>query len=494
MPRHNGISPGFYKAVPAAVKCPKMKKKQHESQETSSSNTRWWKFSPFNVCLGVLISATLILAVINLRTYYLEALLEQETLDLQSQKSHLRPVRLDAARFEVEVVKPYRDMRAKFADHPDMIIKKLSKFVDMEKNKTDKLLSNIHELKSQLGFQNFESRRRKRSLEKNLCPERSPYLLGPLYVKQNDIPDMTPGSSDFISHFGSTLTPGGASKPDECLARTKLAVIVAFRDRAEHLKIFLHHMHPILQRQLLDYRIFVIEQAPGQPFNRGALMNIGYKEALKLDNFDCFVMHDVDLVPEDDRNIYECPSSGPKHMSVAVNKWKYRLQYPKYIGGVTTLSTEKYEQINGFANTFYGWGGEDDDLMHRVTMQNFTVNRSPAHLSRFFMLRHGMSEKNNDLDVLMKKSVKNQLDADGLTTLKYAVKKHQNYPLYTWFLVELPPAPTYKPKNFWNSFKNSVSAGMNYAAGGLASNLADKAVKYASQKDEEEMEYGDKIY
>ena len=101
--------------------------------------------------------------------------------------------------------------------------------------------------------------------------------------------------------FSSDLAPGGAYKPKKCTARTKLAVIVAFRDREEHLKIFLHHMHPIFQRQLLDYRIFVIEQTPKEEFNRGTLMNIGYEEALKIDNFDCFVFHDVDLVPEDDR-------------------------------------------------------------------------------------------------------------------------------------------------------------------------------------------------
>ena len=71
-------------------------------------------------------------------------------------------------------------------------------------------------------------------------------------------------------------------------------------------------MHPIFQRQLLDYRIFVVEQSPGAPFNRGALMNIGYREALKIDDFDCLVFHDVDLLPEDDR--YENCSKMPKKL------------------------------------------------------------------------------------------------------------------------------------------------------------------------------------
>ena len=74
------------------------------------------------------------------------------------------------------------------------------------------------------------------------------------------------------------------------------------RDRADHLQIFLHHLHPILQRQQLEYRIFVIEQSREESFNRGTLLNAGFVEALKtFDDFSCFVFHDVDLLSEDDR-------------------------------------------------------------------------------------------------------------------------------------------------------------------------------------------------
>ena len=75
-------------------------------------------------------------------------------------------------------------------------------------------------------------------------------------------------------------------------------------------------------------------------------------------------------------------------MSVAVNKWKYRLQYKNYFGGVTTVSRDQFKKINGFANMFYGWGGEDDDLNHRITKFNLTVHRTPAHMARFIMLKH----------------------------------------------------------------------------------------------------------
>lgn len=32
-------------------------------------------------------------------------------------------------------------------------------------------------------------------------------------------------------------------------------------------------------------------------------MNIGYKEAIKDYDWACLIFHDVDLVPEDDRNL-----------------------------------------------------------------------------------------------------------------------------------------------------------------------------------------------
>ena len=57
------------------------------------------------------------------------------------------------------------------------------------------------------------------------------------------------------------------------------------------------------------------------------LMNIGAAEALRQDNFECFVFHDVDLIPEDDRNIYSCPEQ-PRHMSVAIDTFKYKYNTP----------------------------------------------------------------------------------------------------------------------------------------------------------------------
>lgn len=58
-------------------------------------------------------------------------------------------------------------------------------------------------------------------------------------------------------------------------------------------------------------------------FNRAKLLNVGFMEALKEDNYNCFVFSDVDLIPMDDRNIYKCYSQ-PRHLAVSMDKFSFR--------------------------------------------------------------------------------------------------------------------------------------------------------------------------
>jgi hypothetical protein len=153
-----------------------------------------------------------------------------------------------------------------------------------------------------------------------------------------------------------TLNNGGLWSPKSCKARYRIAIIVPYRDRDSNLKLFLHHMHPFLMRQQLDYGIFLVEPVENIKFNRGLLMNIGYAEANKMfkNSWQCFAFHDVDLLPEDERNLYTCPEQ-PRHMSSAVSTFNYKLPYETIFGGVTMFSNEQYEKINGFSNLFFGW-------------------------------------------------------------------------------------------------------------------------------------------
>lgn len=119
------------------------------------------------------------------------------------------------------------------------------------------------------------------------------------------------------------LQPGGWFKPNECQARDRVAIVIPYRDRATHLPIFLANIHPFLMKQQIEYGIFLIEQQAGALFNRAALMNVGFVEALKMNDWDCFIFHDIDLLPMDDRNLYTCPDQ-PRHMSVAVDTMGFK--------------------------------------------------------------------------------------------------------------------------------------------------------------------------
>lgn len=95
-------------------------------------------------------------------------------------------------------------------------------------------------------------------------------------------------------------------------------------------------------------------KAPNIKFNRALLMNIGYSESIKDYDWSCFIFHDVDLVPEDDRNFYYCPYY-PRHMSTNVNTFDYVLPYKEILGGVTAISRKHFQLINGFSNIYFGW-------------------------------------------------------------------------------------------------------------------------------------------
>ena len=56
------------------------------------------------------------------------------------------------------------------------------------------------------------------------------------------------------------LMPGGRWIPLWCVPRQRIAVIVPFRARDQHLTSFVNHLHPFLRSQLLDFVIIVVEQ------------------------------------------------------------------------------------------------------------------------------------------------------------------------------------------------------------------------------------------
>ena len=144
------------------------------------------------------------------------------------------------------------------------------------------------------------------------------------------------------------------------------AIIVPFRDlgdqnRNEQLDKFIEHYK--------DLNILIVEQSnDGNKFNRGALLNIGYDYLTRyLPKITNFIVHDVDiLMPKEivDR-YYGEDEKELVHIGLLVKDSKYD-DTNNFLGRVLRISKEMYKRINGFPNTFYGWGGEDDALCHRI--------------------------------------------------------------------------------------------------------------------------------
>ncbi|KAL4233725.1 Beta-1 [Mactra antiquata] len=248
-------------------------------------------------------------------------------------------------------------------------------------------------------------------------------------------------NENVIEESLTDIQPGGIWKPRSCVARQRIALVLPYRNREKHLKLLLHYLLPVLKRQLLDFRIFVVEQYGNGTFNKGRLMNVGFMEAWKLCNFDCVIFHDVDLLPENDRNMYTC-GNHPRHMSIAVDKFRYKLPYLTLVGGVFSIKREQFQQVNGYSNLYWGWGAEDDDMAFRLKTVKLGIERPPATIGRYKMIKHDNRET---IPVKMRayllKTVRKRYHRDGLNTLDYKVIKVTNTQLYTHILVDVGEPP-----------------------------------------------------
>ncbi|KAH9519817.1 Zinc finger protein containing five transmembrane domains [Bulinus truncatus] len=239
------------------------------------------------------------------------------------------------------------------------------------------------------------------------------------------------GMQEILAH---DLKPDGHFVPRTCKSKHKVAVIVPYRDREVHLKIFLLHMHPFLQRQNVEYSIVVVEQEEGLPFNRGLLLNVGFVESLKIHDFSCFIFHDVDLLPLDDRIIYSC-SDEPVHLSAIIDTHSNKLMYQNIFGGASMLTKDMMDKVNGFSNVYFGWGGEDDDMSYRVRSHGMMIVRYAPEIAKYTMLRHAKEDQEDRTSLFS--SSKKRIHYDGLNTLKYQLVEINHLPLYMWIYVRI---------------------------------------------------------
>ena len=179
-------------------------------------------------------------------------------------------------------------------------------------------------------------------------------------------------------------------RPPQPAPLPTVAIVVPFRqqkeqDRTAQLAAFLEHMRSFLcgggggggEGEGVRFVVVVAEQSSdGRKFNRGQLLNAGYREAascargglhslgpphvgrrppepsptLPAGELRSIILHDVDLLPSEGLfRWYASPPArhAPVHLAAAGCWQKYTLPGYDFFGGVTALHPSGFEAISG---------------------------------------------------------------------------------------------------------------------------------------------------
>lgn len=179
-------------------------------------------------------------------------------------------------------------------------------------------------------------------------------------------------------------------------AKPKVGFIIPFRNREAHLAQFTKRITEH-SRGKYDPWLFIMEQAEGEPFNRGALLNLGVLQVNRIlgDNTP-IALHDVDMLPAPSVNYHQLEADFV-HLATCVSQFKNKMPYQDYFGGVVATTPRSMISVGGFPMDFWGWGGEDDALLLRVKASGLSMRR--RYNQYFISLAH---EREIDGDLLWK--------------------------------------------------------------------------------------------
>ena len=205
----------------------------------------------------------------------------------------------------------------------------------------------------------------------------------------------------------------------------RLAIVVPYRDRAQHLNQFVPHMVTYFERDKLDRQIPVtiniIEQHGTAPFNRGALANCGFVLTQKEADYVC--IHDVDYLP-----MWADYSWSPNPARLIWHGLSLAEDPYTFFGAVCLLDKAVFTKVNGFPNSYWGWGPEDRELSFRVRTQGFDIERRDG---TYIPLKHphaGFStpgtyteegRKTNELYKRRQLRMRELIAEDGVNTLQF---------------------------------------------------------------------------
>jgi len=146
----------------------------------------------------------------------------------------------------------------------------------------------------------------------------------------------------------------------ENLNHKDLLIVVPYRNREEHLKDFLENTPKYFDNQNLSYDILICELDQKGDWNAGLCVNslIKFIEKIKTE-YKYLYIHHVDVWPISGDWIF------PKDNEVYFNMGDY---------GSCLLTMKAFLDAEGYSNSFWGWGGEDNELYQKLRTKNYILN------------------------------------------------------------------------------------------------------------------------
>lgn len=210
----------------------------------------------------------------------------------------------------------------------------------------------------------------------------------------------------------------------------KTSIIIPFRNRFNHLSFLLDNCVKQFKTYLSETEIIIVNQKNNKKFNRGKLLNIGFKERL---NSDFIFTHDVDLIPKEEliKNIYTIEKFDALRIFSAHNS---------SLGGICKFSSKSFSKCNGFPNHIWGWGIEDRALYNRYIFNKFSISKNNYDDYKE-LIQELPHIKSNEIYVGDKKIIseeenrifsgenenlkRNHIEKSGLNNLKYSLIKSE---------------------------------------------------------------------
>ena len=208
-------------------------------------------------------------------------------------------------------------------------------------------------------------------------------------------------------------------------------ICIPYRHRKAHLESFIANTCPLLKKHMSNTKVLIIEQTGDRLFNRGKLLNVGFKEY--SDKTKYFMTHDVDINPTEDTLCKYYMRDIPDNSVMGI----YTSQC-NTLGGIIKFRPSTIISCNGFPNNYWGWGVEDKVLQNRcefagVQIEKNILNNNPLR-ETYFTILNDVNDRITSDDVhnktmfeynifktMSNKQKKDHINISGLNNIEYKI-------------------------------------------------------------------------